>query len=126
MFVQQPEELYSAFAAALNAGDVAAILDLFEQGGQTVPQPGQAPVIGMPGVRMVMESCVALRPQIAYERSQVIQAGELALLRGRWRLSLAGPDGKAMELSGKSVQVARRQLDSGWRFVIDDPWDDTW
>jgi uncharacterized protein (TIGR02246 family) len=126
MTVQQPEALYRSFASALNSGDVPAILMLFEPDGQTVPQPGQAPVMGLMGIRGVMESCVALQPHIEYEQTKVIQAGDLALLRGQWRLTVPGPDGQPIDVHGKSAQVARRQSDGGWRFVIDDPWDGAW
>ncbi|HMN29136.1 MAG TPA: SgcJ/EcaC family oxidoreductase [Caldilineaceae bacterium] len=126
MAVQQAEALYASFANALNAGDVPAILMLFEADGQTVPQPGQAPVMGVMGIQEVMEGCVALQPHIQYGETKVIQAGDLALLRGQWRLSVPGPEGKPMDVHGKSAQVARRQADGGWRFVIDDPWDGAW
>ena len=43
-------------------------------------------------------------------------AGDLALLHGRWRLTLAGE-----ALSGTGTLVARRDLERRWRIVLDDP-----
>jgi ketosteroid isomerase-like protein len=53
--------------------------------------------------------------------SYVVRTGDLALLRGEWRLSATEPKGKEIELKGKNIEVARRQQDGGWLFVIDHP-----
>jgi ketosteroid isomerase-like protein len=50
-----------------------------------------------------------------------LKCGDVALLRGEWTLKGTGPDGAAIEMSGKNVEVARRQSDSTWRFAIDHP-----
>jgi ketosteroid isomerase-like protein len=36
-------------------------------------------------------------------------------------VSPTGADGKPIEMRGKSIEVAKRQSDGGWRFVIDSP-----
>jgi uncharacterized protein (TIGR02246 family) len=122
MTTQQPGDLYHQFAAALNTGDLESVVTLFEPMGQTVPQPGQQAVAGHLGIRMVMEQCLALKPQIRYEVTSAIQADDVALLMGQWRLTVDGPDGNPMEFTGKGVQVARRQPDGSWRYLIDNPW----
>jgi ketosteroid isomerase-like protein len=50
-----------------------------------------------------------------------IQNDDLALLRGEGTLKGTGPDGKPVEMSGKNVEVARRQPNGEWLFVIDHP-----
>lgn len=122
LMAQQPEELYLHFAAALNTSDVAAIMALFDAEGQTIPLPGQPPVAGMEALRAVWEQCVALKPHIEYTSTSVMQADGVALLRSQWRLSGMLPDGNRTEFTGKGVQVARRQVDGSWRFLIDNPW----
>lgn len=122
MSVQEPTALYERFAAALNAADLEAVMALFDSAGQTVPQPGQPPVTGLPAIRGVMQQCLALKPQIHYERMCVMQADDVALLRAQWGLKVILPDGNPMELTGKGVQVARRQPDGSWRLLIDNPW----
>jgi ketosteroid isomerase-like protein len=51
--------------------------------------------------------------------SYAIEAGDLALLRGEWQLKGTGPDGRSLETAGNDIEVARRQADGTWRFVID-------
>ena len=120
--VRQPTELYDRFALAFNQGDVEAIMALFDDAGQTVPFPGQPPVIGLLAIRAVMQQCLALRPQIRYERVNVLQADYISLLTAEWRLTLHLPDSYPQEQSGKGIQVARRQPDGSWRLLIDNPW----
>lgn len=120
--VRQPTELYDRFALAFNNGDLEAIMALFDDAGQTVPFPGQPPVIGVPAIRAVMQQCLALRPQIHYESINVLQADEIALLNTEWRLTLHLPDSYPQEQTGKGIQVARRQPDGSWRLLIDNPW----
>jgi len=120
--VRQPTELYDRFALAFNNGDLEAIMMLFDEAGQTVPLPGQPPVIGLPAIRAVMQQVLALRPQIRYERINVLQADAIALLNAEWRLTLRLPDSYPQEQTGKGTQVARRQPDGSWRLLIDNPW----
>ncbi|MEZ4867173.1 MAG: SgcJ/EcaC family oxidoreductase [Caldilineaceae bacterium] len=121
MPVEQPDELYERFAAALNGNDLEGIVALFDPAGQTIPQPGQPPV-GGEGVRVVMAQCLALKPQIRYEKMNIIEADDIALLRSQWRLRVTPPGGQLMEVTGQGLQVARKQADGSWRILIDNPW----
>ena len=42
-------------------------------------------------------------------------------MTSKWELTGTGPDGKPAQLSGQSVEVARRGADGNWRFAIDMP-----
>lgn len=118
----QPGEIYEHFAMALNGNDLAGVMQLFDADGATVPHPGAPAIAGMDAVRGVMAQCLAMQPHISYDDSNVIVADDIALLRSTWRLNVTGPDGKPIEVRGKGIQVARRQMDSSWRILIDNPW----
>ena len=51
----------------------------------------------------------------------VSQSGDLAVVTAKWDLSMTGPDGKPVNMTGQSVEVVRRQPDGRWLFVIDLP-----
>jgi ketosteroid isomerase-like protein len=51
--------------------------------------------------------------------------GGLAYLSNRWSLSGGTmPDGRAAALGATTAEVARRQPDGTWRYVIDNAWGD--
>ena len=54
-----------------------------------------------------------------------MRVGDLAYLANRW--SLAGgtmPDGSPAALGATTAEVARRQHDGTWLYVIDNAWGD--
>jgi uncharacterized protein (TIGR02246 family) len=115
-----PEDLHRAFIIAFNAGDIEAVLRLYETEAALVPQPGQT-TTGYAANRRALEQFIALNGHMTMSTSYVVRTGDLALLRGEWRLSATDPKGKEIELKGKNIEVARRQQDGGWLFVIDHP-----
>jgi ketosteroid isomerase-like protein len=56
---------------------------------------------------------------------QAFNAGDLAYLSNRWSLSGGTmPDGSPAELGAVTAEVARRQPDGTWLYVIDNAWGD--
>jgi ketosteroid isomerase-like protein len=53
-----------------------------------------------------------------------VLAGGVALISNRWRVTFGSDDGQAA-FEGSSTEVARRQTDRSWRYVIDNPSADT-
>jgi ketosteroid isomerase-like protein len=51
-------------------------------------------------------------------------AGDLAYLSNTWSLNGTGPDGNPVTLGATTAEVARRQTDGTWRYVIDNAWGD--
>ena len=48
-------------------------------------------------------------------------ADDVAVVYNDWSMSAAGPDGVAISLTGKAIEIVRRQPDNGWLFILDDP-----
>lgn len=117
----KPEEMHRLFAEALNAGKMDALLALYEPGASLVPQPGQL-VTGTGGIRQALGAFLGMKPTIQLETRKVVQAGDIALLYGKWTLKGTGPDGKPVSMAGQSTEVARRQPDGTWRYVVDNPY----
>jgi ketosteroid isomerase-like protein len=53
---------------------------------------------------------------------KLAEAGDLALTTSKWVLEGIGADGKPARMEGQSAEVARRQPDGTWLFVIDNPY----
>ena len=115
-----PAEAHALFQKAFNAGDLQGLVALYEPDAILIPQPGSEPVQGIQAIRSTLEGFLALRGKIELETKHVVRYGDIALLRGAWRLRGTGPDGKPVEMVHGSAEVVRRQPGS-WRYVIDHP-----
>ena len=119
MAAQTPQEVNSQLIDAINRGDVEGALALYEPEAAFVTDEGT--VVGHDAIRPVMEAFISTKPQLTMEPKEVVQTGDIAVTRGTWKLVGTDPDGKPLEMGGRSVEVVRRQADGSWRFVIDDP-----
>ena len=113
-------DIHPQFVKAMNAGDLGALVALYEPQGTLVPQPGQM-VTGTEAIRRGLQGFLAMKPTIRIETKHVLQAGDLALLRSQWIIDCTGPDGQPMKMAGSGTEVARRQADGTWLLVIDHP-----
>ncbi len=115
-----PEEAVRLVGAGLTAGDIDAIMALYEPGATFVPQPGQV-VTGTKQVRQAFMGFLALKPTMNIESIRVVASGDVALVMSKWKLQGTGPDGNPMTMSGHSADVARRFGDGTWKWIIDNP-----
>ena len=115
-----PEDVDRLLCEALSAGDLDAVVALYEPGAQFVVGEGQI-VTGQDAIRDVMEQFLELQPTLTVHKVTAVQADDIALLSSTWSLDGTGLDGKAIHLSGQGREVVRRHADGAWRFVIDDP-----
>lgn len=119
MAASTPEQLHTLFADRANAGDLEGLLALY------APDAGYAaegaPAVGREAVRDVLAGFLAMQPRLEMTTRKVVVVGELALLSNEWRATVPGADGSAIELAGTTAEVARRQPDGTWLYVIDDP-----
>jgi uncharacterized protein (TIGR02246 family) len=121
MPAHKPEELDVLFANAINAGDIEAVIKLYEPGASLMPEPGQV-VSGTKAVREALAGFLGMKPRIKLDAKKLAEAGGIALTTSKWILEGTGPDGKPMRMEGQSAEVARRQPDGTWLFVIDNPY----
>jgi uncharacterized protein (TIGR02246 family) len=121
MTARRPEQAIELFAAALNRGDVNAALTLYDADATFAPQPGEE-AKGVEAIRGALQQFTALNPRLRGEITNVMTAGDVALVHNRWQLEGTRPDGSPVELRGHSADVLRRAADGTWRIVIDDPW----
>ncbi len=117
-----PSEINTRWAAAFNAGDVPALLEMYEPDAVIVPGPGASPVAGLAAIESSLRQLVGLGGRITFEPRYWLQQGDLAM--GRIDFHLTGgvdPAGNPVELRGGTAEVARRQPDGSWRYVFDHP-----
>src|SRR5512144_2477545 len=120
MTARTPEELDSMFAGFLNAGNLDDLAALYEAQATLTPSRGKT-VVGLPAIREALAGFLAAKPRMSISARVVAQTGDVALVTSKWQLAMTGPEGEPAQMSGHSVEVARRQADGSWRFVIDEP-----
>ncbi len=121
MPARRPEELDRLFAEGLNAGNLDALMAIYEPEAVLLPQPGQV-VTGTHAIREALRAFIGMKPKMTLEAKALAHTHDLALTSARWELAGTGPDGKPIKMSGRSIEVARRQPDGTWLVVIDNPW----
>ena len=120
----EPEQMHGLFEHAFNAGDIEALMALYEPDAALIPQPG-ALAEGTAAIRESLRWFLDRRGEITLDTKLVVRVGDLAFLTNRW--SLTGgtmPDGSPAELGAATAEVARRQPDGTWLYVIDNAWGD--
>ncbi len=119
MTATEPAQLHTLFAAAINDKDADALLALYEPDGVAVHLDG-ASRTGRSELRTMIDDLLTTIDHIEGETRKVHVAGDIALMSASWRASIATPDGEG-QAAGTTAEVARRQPDDTWRWVIDDP-----
>jgi uncharacterized protein (TIGR02246 family) len=122
MPARTPEEVDRLFAQAVEAADVEALVALYEPGGTLMAQDGGA-AVGHAAIREALAGLTGMRPRLRMNVFRVARSGDdLAVLYNDWILTAVGPDGGTVEMTGRAMEVVRRQADGTWRFAVDDPW----
>jgi len=104
---RDPQDLERLLVARQHAGDVDGMAALYEPG--AIVDPGEGPLlVGLPAIRTHFEAVVASGRRFALgEQRPAVVVADVALTSTRF------PDGSV------SAEVARRQADGTWRWVID-------
>lgn len=118
MHAQTPDQLHRLFIAACNGGDVEAILALYESTARLVSPSGDV-THGQEENRQALQELLILTCPLSMTIVYAIPSNDLALLRGQWRLNGSSIEGKPIKMTGHNLQIARRQLEGNWLFVID-------
>ena len=103
----QPEDLDRLFLERANAGDVDGVVDLYEPGAVLAFPPGRL-AAGRPAIREVYEDLLASRPRLTGEIRPAVCNGDIATT-------------STVRAGNATVEVARRQPDGTWLWLIDQP-----
>ncbi len=120
MHARNPEELHGLFSRHFAAGDLDALVALYEPEAVLFPQPGVA-AYGTAAIRNALADLLALGGTFSMTSRRVIDTDGVALVFAPWTLVATGQDGKPVIMAGSATDVVRRQPDGTWRFAIDNP-----
>ena len=120
MDLHQPGDLIPAFAAAYQTGRVEGLLELFEPDAMAVGKDG-AEHRGHDAIARELAGLVALGGAMTSINRYTIVQGEIALLSADWKVESQDANGAPLVVSGRSAEVARRQADGRWLYIVDHP-----
>lgn len=115
------DRLHRQFEDAFNTGDLDALVALFEDDAVLIPQPGTV-VRGKDQIGPALQHFLDLGGPIALATQVVVEVGDLAYLSNRWSLTGTDADGNPIDIGAVTSEVARRQPDGTWLYVIDNAW----
>ena len=118
----QPDEINRRWSAAMNKGDVQALLDLYEPDAVVVPGPGAGATRGHDAIREALTWLVGLGGAVTHQPRCWLRCGDIAMGSITFQLNSAnGAQGEPLTLAGTTAEVIRRQPDGTWKYLIDHP-----
>ncbi len=121
MAAHTPEAVHAEWMKAFNAGNLAAMVALYEPDAAVVSEPGGDVVSGLPALKENLEGYLSLGGQIDLRLQRCIRSSDLAILYSGWAMNGHAPDGSEVSKRGQTTDVVRRQEDGTWLLAIDNP-----
>jgi uncharacterized protein (TIGR02246 family) len=109
------DDIHPAVEARYNNRDLDGLMDLYAPNASMVLVDGST-ATGLEAIREQWAGILEMNGQMTVRSRFVIEAGELAILSNEWTLT-AGDQA----MSAVTAEVAQRQPDGGWLYVIDHP-----
>jgi uncharacterized protein (TIGR02246 family) len=120
MVPQKPEDWPQVFEQHLNAGDLDAVMELYEPEAHFVDRSSET-LVGRDAIRKVLGSMIEAKTHF---RSRVIKAvtvGDIAQLYTDFEGTAVDGSGKSVALRNKAIEVLRRHHDGSWKLIVGDP-----
>jgi ketosteroid isomerase-like protein len=109
-----PEEICRLFQQFMAAGDIESLLSLYDREAVILGRSREMQR-GSRGLRQQLAPMAAAKIHFTFRIDQVIQSDDIALMHTFWTAS--SPE----SIAEHAIEVARRQADGSWRWLIGDP-----
>jgi ketosteroid isomerase-like protein len=115
-----PKEWPTQFTRLLNAGNLEAVVELYEPNARFVAPSGEL-VVGRWRISQALEYLVRAKANLESHVIREIVFDHIALLYTNFNGSMLDESGARVPLHFKAIEVLRRQDDGLWQLVISDP-----
>jgi uncharacterized protein (TIGR02246 family) len=115
MPAMSPEDICRIFQRAMAEGDVDAALSVYDPEAVFVNKQGEV-TKGRRGLRQELAPLAAMKARFDFTIKRIIETGDIALMHTEWTVS--GPQPMRVH----AIEVARRQADGTWCWLIGDPY----
>lgn len=114
MPAKSPEEICRLFQQYMAEGDIESLFTIYDPEAVFLNQSGETKK-GRQGLRQELAPLAAAKATFDFSIKQVIQSGDIALMHTKWNVS------SPQQMSQYAIEVARRQPDGTWCWLIGDP-----
>lgn len=114
MSANSPEEICRLFQQGMAEGDLDAVLSLYDPEAVFLNQAGEV-TKDRDDLKRELARQVEKKVRFDYDIRQVVRAGDIALMHTMWQV------GETQPMTVYAIEVARRQPDGSWRWLIGDP-----
>ncbi len=108
-------DIHPSVEAGVNNQDLDGLMALYAPDAAMVLPDGST-ITGAEAIRDQWAGLLAMKGQMTLRSRYVIEAGDLAILSNDWTYTAGDQTVGAI-----TAEVARRQADGGWLYVIDHP-----
>jgi len=109
-----PEQICRLFQQYMAEGDIESLLGLYDADAVFLTQSREEKR-GKEQLREQLAPLASARAAFRFQIKQIVQSGDIALMHTEWNVSSPDP------MSVYAIEVARRQRDGTWRWLIGDP-----
>ena len=120
MSPHKPEDWPRQFEQHLNAGDLEAVVALYEPEARFVARSGDA-VIGRDPIREVLAGMIRSKTRLQSRVIKTVTVGDVTLLYTDFQGTTADDLGTTVEIRHQAIEVLRRQNDGTWQLIVGDP-----
>jgi ketosteroid isomerase-like protein len=114
MPAKSPEQICHLFKQYMAGGDIEALLSIYDPEAVFLNQSGEVKQ-GRQGLREELAPLASAKAIFDFSIKQIIESGDIALMHTQWTVSSPQP------MSVYAIEVARRQPDGAWCWLIGDP-----
>jgi uncharacterized protein (TIGR02246 family) len=116
----QPEDWPSLFERYLNAGDLEAIVALYEPAARFMAPSGEI-LVGREEIRPILAALIRSKTQLHGRIIRKVLVDDIALLYTDFEGTTVEASGKTVEARSQAIEVLRRQANGSWQLIIGDP-----
>ena len=116
----QPEDWPRVFEQHLNAGDLDAVMALYEPEARFVTKSGHT-LVGRDRIRKVLAGMIEAKTQFQSRVVRAVTVGDIAQLHTDFEGTKIDDSGNTVPVRNKAIEVLRCQPDGSWKLIMGDP-----
>jgi uncharacterized protein (TIGR02246 family) len=120
MLPDKPEDWPACFTQHLNAGELDAVMDLYEPEARFVTRSGET-LAGHDRIREPLAAMIRSKTKLHSRVIRAVTMGDIAQLYTDFEGTALDSSGQTIEARNKAIEVLRRQPDGTWKLIIGDP-----